>query len=177
MTVTVAGALEVPRLSVTTRVKVWEPTPRVTVGFATLSGSGVPVQLKVVSVAPGSVAVEALPSSMTEVVVAPPGNVTVEVRPGIGYRRARHLPLHGDGDVSGSGKATVTGSKAQDIKARRRKRGRGRSSVAIGIKVTVPGPLTTAPGEGHRPCRRVQSLSQDRWQLPASVAELGSVTV
>ena len=46
-------------------------------GCATLAGSGVPVQVKVVSIAPGSVGVEALPSSVTEVVVAPPGSVTV----------------------------------------------------------------------------------------------------
>ena len=75
--VTVSDTLEVPRLSVTTRVKVWEPTPRVTVGCATLAGSGVPVQLKVVSVAPGSVGVEALPSRVTKVMLAPPDSVTV----------------------------------------------------------------------------------------------------
>jgi hypothetical protein len=53
------------------------------VGVATLAGSGVPLQLKVVSVAPGSVAREALPSSVTEVVVAPPDNVTVRFIPAL----------------------------------------------------------------------------------------------
>ena len=72
--VTEADALP-PLAPVTVSVKVWEPTPRVTVRVAPLAGPDVVLVQLYVRLSPGSP--EPMPLSVTEVVGASWGSVTV----------------------------------------------------------------------------------------------------